>query len=80
MYAMKIRRFTDIEVEGLGERIKRARKADTRSVEVLAGEAGISRAYWHDIEAERVREALPEDTLRRIEEVLGIDFGVRFDD
>jgi GIY-YIG catalytic domain len=77
---IKIRRYTDIEVEGIGAKIKQARKASGRPVELLAGEAGISRAYWHDIEAERVRDALPEDTLRRIEKVLNVDFGVKFND
>lgn len=79
MNLVKIRRFVDVEVKGIGERIKQARKADGRSVEVLATEAGISRAYWHDVEAEHVRHALPEETLRKIEKVLGVDFGVRFD-
>lgn len=79
MYLVKIRRSIDIEVEGIGAKIKQARKADGRSVEVLAGEAEISRSYWHDIEAERVRDALPEETLRKIEKVLDIDFGVKFD-
>lgn len=79
MNAVKVRRSVDIEIEGLGEKIKQARKADGRSVEVLAGKAEISRAYWHDIEAERVREALPEETLRKIERVLNIDLGVWFD-
>ncbi|MEH2177415.1 helix-turn-helix domain-containing protein [Nostoc sp.] len=77
---MKIRRYTDIEVEGLGAKIRQARKADGRSVEILAGEAEMSRSYWHDIEAERIRDALPEDTLRKIERVLGVDLGAKFDD
>ncbi|MDZ8262644.1 helix-turn-helix transcriptional regulator [Nostoc sp. ChiQUE01b] len=51
----------------------------SRSVEVLAAEAEISRSYWHDIEAERMRDTLPEDTLRKIEQVLGVDLGVKFD-
>jgi transcriptional regulator with XRE-family HTH domain len=77
---MKIRRFVEIESEGIGERIKKFRKADGRPIEVLAGESKISRSYWHDIEGERVRDALPEETLRRIERVLNIDLGVKFDD
>ncbi|MBL1177630.1 MAG: helix-turn-helix transcriptional regulator [Pantanalinema sp. GBBB05] len=76
---MRIRRSIDVEIEGLGEKIKKARKADGRPVEVLAGEAGISRAYWHDIEAERVRDALPEETLRKVEQVLNINLGVEFE-
>lgn len=79
MNAVKVRRSINVEAKGLGEKIKEARKADGRSVEVLAGEAEMSRAYWHDIEGERIRDALPEETLRRIEEVLGVDFGVKFD-
>jgi hypothetical protein len=46
-----------------------------RSVEVLAGEIETNRFYWHDIEAERIRDALPEDTLRKIERVLGVQPG-----
>lgn len=80
MKIVKIRRYVDVEANGIGAKIKQARKASGRSVEVLAGEAGISRAYWHDVEAERIRDALPEDTLRRIEQALDIDFGVKFDD
>ena len=78
MKVVKIRRYTDVEVKGIGEKIRFARKADGRSVEALAVAAGISRAYWHDVEAERIREALPETTLRKIEEALGVDFGVSF--
>lgn len=50
-----------------------------RSVEVLGGEVEANRPYWHDIEAERIRDALSKDTLSKIERVLGIDLGVKFD-
>jgi transcriptional regulator with XRE-family HTH domain len=76
---VKIRRYIDVEIGNLGEKIKYHRKADGRSVEELAIAAQISRSYWHDIENERLRAALPEKTLRRIEEVLGINFGIDFD-
>jgi len=79
MNIVKIRRYIDVEIKGIGEKIRLARKADGRPVEVLASAAEISRSYWHDIEAERIRDALPETTLRKIEHVLGIDFGVNFD-
>jgi transcriptional regulator with XRE-family HTH domain len=77
MNQVKIRRYTDIEVEGLGARIQEARKATKQSLESLASSAGISRVYWYDIEAERVRDALPEETLRKIERALGVEFGVK---
>lgn len=80
MKCVKVRRQIDIEIEGLGAKIQAARKASGRSLESLSAEAGISRVYWYDIEAERIRDSLPEETLRRIESVLGIDLGVKFDD
>lgn len=79
MKFVKVRRSVDFEATGLGKKIQEARKADGRSLEALSAEAGISRVYWYDIEAERVRDALPEDTLRRIEQVLGADFEVKFE-
>lgn len=80
MKAVKVRRSIDVEVEGLGAKIQKARKADGRPVEVLAGAAGMSRVHWYDIESEKIRDSLPEETLRKIEEVLNIDLGVKFDD
>lgn len=76
---VKIRKTIDLEVEGIGKRIQEARKASPHSLEKLAGEAGISRVYWYDIEGERLRDALPEATLRNIERALGVDFGVHFE-
>lgn len=76
---MKVRRTTDKEAPGLGRRIKKAREASERSLESICKEAGMSRVYWYDIENEKVRQALPEETLRKIEKVLGVDFGVDFD-
>jgi transcriptional regulator with XRE-family HTH domain len=77
---MIVRRTIDREVLGLGQKIKRAREADGRSLEAICGEVGISRVYWYDIEGEKVRGSLPEETLRRIEKALGTDLGVNFDD
>jgi transcriptional regulator with XRE-family HTH domain len=76
---MKVRRTIEKEAPGLGQRIKKAREADKRSLEAICAEAGLSRVYWYDIEKENVRDSLPEDTLRKIEKVLGVDFGVNFD-
>lgn len=80
MKAVKVRRSIDVEVEGLRAKIRKARKADGRPVEVLVGAAGMSRAHWYDIESEKIRDSLPEETLRKIEEVLGVGLGVKFDD
>jgi transcriptional regulator with XRE-family HTH domain len=62
-----------IDVPGLGRRIKEARRADPRSVEVLATAAGISRGWWYNLEQEFEREAVPITTIRRVGKVLGVD-------
>ena len=77
---MKVRVSKDIEIEGLGEKIEEARRKDSRPVETLAKAAGISRGYWYDLEKERIRQSLPLETLRQIEQVLGVDFGVNLED
>ncbi|BDA75986.1 transcriptional regulator (plasmid) [Calothrix sp. PCC 7716] len=76
---MKVRRTIDKQTPGLGQRIREARVADGRPLEVICALAELSRVHWYDIEAEKVRNALPEDTLRKIEKVLGVDFEVNFD-
>jgi transcriptional regulator with XRE-family HTH domain len=79
---VKVRRIvtTDIEVTGLGDKIKTARESDPRSLSEICRALDMSRTYWYKIEGEKVDGvSLPEDTLRRIEAVLGVDFGVSFD-
>jgi transcriptional regulator with XRE-family HTH domain len=73
---MRIRQVREIEIEGLGERIKQARLDSRKSLEQICDEVGVSRTYWYDIEKETVRGALSIENLRKIEEVLGVEFGV----
>ena len=75
---VKVKRTIEIEVEGLGEKIQKARKASGKTVEYLAQKAGISRPYWYDVENEKIRDGLPEETLRNIEKALEQDLGVFF--
>ena len=79
---VKVRRIIKLEVDvpGLGDRIKQAREARGRPVTQMAKEVGISRNYWYQLEAEAVLGGVAEETLRKIEEVLGVDLGVQFDD
>lgn len=79
---LKVRRIIkqEIDVPKLGENIKKAREADGRSLTKLAALVGVSRNYWYQLEAESVMGGMSEETLRRIEEVLNIDLGVKFDD
>lgn len=78
--AVKVRRIVkqEIDVPGLGDLIRQARDADDRSLTQLAKLAGISRNYWYQLEAESVLGGVAEDTIRKIEEVLGVSFGVSF--
>jgi transcriptional regulator with XRE-family HTH domain len=78
---MKVKKVEVIEVEapGLGAKIKEAREADPRSVAALCREAGISRNYWYQLEAEAIQGSLSKETLDKIEQVLGVSFGVSFE-
>jgi transcriptional regulator with XRE-family HTH domain len=76
---VQIERVTRIDVPGIGMRIKNARERDPRSVEELAKAANMTRSNWYRIERED-NDVLPELTLRKIEEVLSVDFGVSFGD
>jgi len=65
----------ELDVPGLGQRIRDARHKTGRAITQLAAEADISVANWYAIEQERVK-VLPVTTLQRIEQVLKVDFGV----
>jgi transcriptional regulator with XRE-family HTH domain len=76
---MKVRKTIDLEIPGLGERIRQAREKDGRSLTEICRQVPMTTMNWYKIEAEETK-ALPIETLRRIEEVLGVNFGVRFDE
>jgi len=61
-------------VKGLGQKIKVAREADPRPLTTICKIMNMSSNNWYRIEKEL--QALPIETLRKIETVLGVDFGV----
>lgn len=73
--AMKVGLQIEIEVPDLGQRIREKRLSSDRTITQLSAQADISVANWYAIETERVK-VLPVATLRRIEKVLGVSFGV----
>jgi transcriptional regulator with XRE-family HTH domain len=75
---MRIRQVKEVDIEGLGDRIKQARLNAKKSLEQICDEVGVSRTYWYDIEKETLKGALSIDNLRKIEDVLGVEFGVEF--
>ncbi|ESA37756.1 xre family transcriptional regulator [Leptolyngbya sp. Heron Island J] len=79
--AVKVQRIIEIEVPGLGERIKKARQQkqqEGRTMTDLASAVGMSVQNWYRIEKES--QTLAEDVLKKIEEALGVSFGVKFDE
>ncbi|PHJ65035.1 hypothetical protein VF04_04430 [Nostoc linckia z7] len=70
---MRIARTTYIDIEGLGDRIRTARKLDKRTLKQIAKEAGLSEGHWHVIEKEQ--GVIPEETLLRMQEVLQVNLG-----
>ncbi len=79
---MRIRQVKEIEVKGLGERIKKRRLSlfGDKSLERICDEVGVSRTYWYDLEKETLKGALSIENLRKIEKALGIEFGINFVD
>ncbi|MGR3280121.1 transcriptional regulator [Acaryochloris marina NIES-2412] len=79
---MRIRQIREVEITGLGARIKQAREAiaQKKSLEVICQEVGFSRTYWYDIEKETLKGTLSIENLRKIETALETDFGVKFED
>jgi transcriptional regulator with XRE-family HTH domain len=75
---MKVKKILEIEIPKLGSRIRQAREADSRSLAEICRQIPMTTMNWYRIEAEETK-ALPIETLQRIEEVLGVDFGVKFD-
>ena len=73
--AMRVEKVQGVEVPGLGAKIKQAREADGRSLTAICSAMSMSTANWYRIEQEK-NDVIPEGTLRKIEDVLGVDFGV----
>jgi len=79
---VRVQKVVSKEVEGLGQKIKAARMLKGLETGIkqkdLAKAAGISIMTWNRLE----RETQPLDiaTLRKIEAVLDVDFGVSLDD
>jgi transcriptional regulator with XRE-family HTH domain len=76
---MRVRKVIDKKVPGLGKLIKEARESDRRSLSELCRQVNMTPMNWYKIENEETK-ALPIETLRAIEQVLGVDFGISFDD
>lgn len=77
--SVQIERVIRIDAPNIGAKIKEVRERDPRSVEELAKAADMTRANWYRIEREE-NDVLPEPTLRKIEEVLGVNFGISFEE
>ncbi len=76
---MKIRRVTEIEAPGLGGKIKKIREQDPRSLVEICRLVGMTTSNWYRIEKD-LPTYLNIETVQKIEEVLGVDLGVSFDD
>lgn len=77
--AMTVRKTIDREVLGLGDKIKEARLRDPRTLADICRQIDMSPMNWYRIENTETK-ALPLETLRSIEQVLGVDFGVTFEE
>ena len=72
---IRIRRTDEIEAPDLAARLKAAREADKRSLSEICRQIGISNQYWYNIERGSLT-TMSLDMLRKIEQVLDVNFGV----
>jgi transcriptional regulator with XRE-family HTH domain len=73
---MRIRKVDEIDAPDLAARLKSARGADDRSLAEICRQVGVSPQYWYNLERGTIT-TMSFETLRKIEEVLGVDFGVK---
>ena len=74
MLAVKVKKVVEVEVNGLGAMIRKAR--GDRTITEVSKLAGISRKAWHEIETEKVPVVMLE-TLVKIQKALDVDFEVK---
>ncbi len=75
MPTLKVIKTIEVEVPGLGSRIKEARMNDPRTLKAICEAAGMSPQNWSRIERET--QTVSVDVLHRIEAALGVDFGIK---
>jgi hypothetical protein len=76
---MRVIRRQELNVPGLVEKIQAAMDASDQAITTICGKAGFSYQYWRSI-ARAKNPSISEDKVRKLEEVLGVDFGVTFED
>ena len=74
---MKVTKLIEIDAPCLGERIKKVRMSDVRTLREICAIVGMSTQNWYRMEAEK--QSISIETLRKIESVLGIDLEVNLD-
>ena len=78
---VKVRRIErkEVEIPDLNVRIAKAQKDSGKAISTVCKMVGFSRSYWYQM-VNGKEDAIAEETLRKIEEVLGVNFGVKFND
>lgn len=81
MNSVQVKRVVEVvqDFPDLGKRIKQAREMDERSLSQICRDCGISRAYWYQLEGEDLRAPATEEIIRKIEQGLNVDLGVKFE-
>jgi len=72
---MRVRRVIEKDYPNLSAEVKEARYKDGRSLRKIVDAAGTTEQHWRRIEEGFVK-SMPLETVRNIENALGIDLGV----
>lgn len=79
MLDMRVIRRRERSVPGLVEKIQEAMDASDLAITTICGKAGFSYQYWRSV-ARAKDPTMSEENIRGLERVLGVDFGVTFED
>lgn len=75
---MQVRKVITVDAPGLHERIKESQEQSGKSIEQICRESDISRQTWYNIVNGYLKTGIDWDVLEKIEQSLGVDFGVKF--
>ncbi|XHX80807.1 MAG: helix-turn-helix domain-containing protein [Stenomitos frigidus ULC029] len=76
---MRVRKVQEIDIPDLSGKLLAARKAAKESLLEICRQLEITPTYWYKLEKGEA-STINYDLLRKIEEVLSLDFNVRFSD
>lgn len=75
---MRVRRVQEIEIDGLEQKLIKARENSRKSLALICREVGITPVYWYKLVSGK-QDSIPIETLTKLGNALDVQFDVVFD-